>query len=176
MKIAVCGRKDEVIRRTEKLRQYFNASDIDVKLDMYTNQDELVANMFQYDTVCLSDLSVDCIVRTFVNQVVFEWGKKIRTCNVSDIYYVEADLKNVHICFKREETIVHLPFFKVEQILAAYDFIKIHRSYLVNCSYIHNMDDNSVMLKDGRVLPLSKYRSEEVRKQFAEYVRKNGRG
>lgn len=171
MKIALYGRKDEVKNRKKRLFRYFQALGQDVWIDTYVEQKLLMENMLQYDCICLTEQSDDMITGTYSNQVMFEWGKKIRTCNVNEIYYAEAELKNVHIRFADKEIMVHLPFSRVEKILEVGDFIKVHRSYLVNCRYIQNMDEHLVTLKDGRVLPVSKYRSEDVHKQYAEYMR-----
>lgn len=172
MKIAVYGKKDELNRREKKLRKYFSTLNEDVQIDTYVELGLLTKHMLQYDSVCLTEEAVDLMIGAYGNEVTFEWGKKIRTCNVKDIYYAEADLKNVHIWFENAEIVVHLPFGRVEKILAVGDFIKVHRSYLVNCQYIHNIDEHLVTMKDGRTVPLSKYRSEEVRKQYTEYISK----
>lgn len=171
MKIAVFGTKAEVRRREKRLRDYFGVIDCDVQIDIYLSTVDLIENIQEYDSICMTDEAIDLITGVSANEVIFEWGKKIRTCNVRDIYYAEADLKNVHIWFADEETVVHLPFSRVEQIVSIGDFIKVHRSYIVNCLYIQKIDEHTVTLKDGRVLPLSKYRSEDVRKQYSEYVR-----
>ena len=171
MKIAVFGTETEGKKREEQLHNYFSTIDCDVRIDVYDNTTALIENIQQYDSICMTDEAVDLITGVSSNEVIFEWGKKIRTCNIRDIYYAEADLKNVHICFANEETMVHLPFSRVEQIVSIGDFIKVHRSYIVNCLYIQKIDEHTVTLKDGRVLPLSKYRSEDVHKQYAEYVR-----
>ncbi len=171
MKIAVFGAKTKVKKREKQLRNYFGVIDYDVQIDTYESTIALIENIQEYDSICMTDEAVDLITGVFSNEVIFEWGKKIRTCNIRDIYYAEADLKNVHIWFANEETVVHLPFSRVEQIVSIGDFIKVHRSYIVNCMYIQKIDEHTVTLKDGRVIPLSKYRSEDVRKQYAEYVR-----
>lgn len=171
MKIAVFGTKADVKKREKQLRDYFGVIDCDVQIDIYESTTALIENIQEYDSICMTDEAVDLITGVSANEVIFEWGKKIRTCNIRDIYYAEADLKNVHIWFANEETVVHLPFSRVEQIVSIGDFIKVHRSYIVNCLYIQKIDEHTVTLKDGRVLPLSKYRSEDVRKQYAEYVR-----
>lgn len=172
MRIAVFGTKADARKREEKLRKHFSALKEDVQIDTYVELGLLMKHMLQYDSVCLTEQAVDLMIGDYGNEVTFEWGKKIRTCNVKDICYVEADLKNVHIWFKDTETVVHLPFGRVEKILAVGDFIKVHRSYLVNCQYIHNIDEHLVTMKDGRTVPLSKYRSEDVRKQYTEYMSK----
>ena len=171
MKIAVYGKMDEVCKQKKQLQKYFQTFDEKVEIDTYTNQELMIKQLSRYDSVCMTEKAVELITRGYANEVLFEWGKKVRTCNINDIYYVEADLKNVHIWFAKDELMVHLPFNRVEQILLVGDFIKVHRSYLANCHYIQSIDDHSVRLKDGRTIPLSKYRSEDVRKHFSDYMK-----
>lgn len=171
MKIAVCGKRDEVSKWKKRLQEYFQSLKERVEIDTYTNQEVLMEQLQQYDSICMTEDAIDLITRTYTDEVMFEWGKKIRTCNVKDVYYAEADLKNVHIWLQNNQMLIHLPFSRVEQILSVGNFIKVHRSYLVNCQYIKSIDEHSVILKDGRTIPLSKYRSEDVRKQFAEYIK-----
>lgn len=171
MRIAVFGTKVDGKKREKQLHKFFSTIDYDVQIDLYDNTTALVENIYQYDSIFMTDEAIDLITGVSSGEVIFEWGKKIRICNVRDVYYAEADLKNVHIWFANEETVVHLPFSKVEQILGIGDFIKVHRSYIVNCMYIQKIDEHTVTLKDGREVPLSKYRSEDVRKQYAEYMR-----
>ncbi|MBQ4057951.1 MAG: LytTR family transcriptional regulator [Lachnospiraceae bacterium] len=171
MKIAVYGKMDEVSKQKKQLQKYFQTFDEKVEIDTYTNQELMIKQLSRYDSVCMTENAVDLITGAYANEVMFEWGKKVRTCNVNDVYYAEADLKNVHICFERKELLVRMSFSRVEQILSIGDFIKVHRSYLVNCQYVHSIDEHSVILKDGRTIPLSKYRSEDVRKQFSDYMK-----
>lgn len=171
MKIAVYGKMDEISKRKKRIQKYFQTLSENVEIDTYTSRELLMEQLLQYDSICMTEKAVDMITGDYANEVMFQWGKKVRTCNINDIYYVEADLKNVHIWFAKEELMVHLPFSRVEQILAIGDFIKVHRSYIVNCLYIQKIDEHTITLKDGREMPLSKYRSENVRKQYAEYVK-----
>ncbi len=49
-------------------------------------------------------------------------------------------------------------------------FILIHKSFLVNCRYIHSIEKNAVKLLDGQKLPLSRNRAEEVENKLRYYL------
>jgi len=60
----------------------------------------------------------------------------------------------------------------VENMLAGKDFVRIHRSYLVNCFYIQKLSRSSLTLTDGTMLPVSEKYSEKVQKSFSMYLLK----
>ena len=172
MKIALYGNCIEELKNTKQLiQEYLKGMDIDLSIDLYVQEDLLKASLLQYDIVSLTERFMEILECRVSKKVIFSWGKNIKNCYVDDIYYAEAELKNVHIRFAEREMMVHLPFFKVEQILEENDFIKVHRSYLVNCRYVQSFEAHTVHLKNGAVLPVSKYRSDEVHRQYSEYLK-----
>lgn len=65
---------------------------------------------------------------------------------------------------------LHMPFSKVEALLSSEHFLKIHRSYLVNCEYVAGIENGELTLKNGRTLPVSKYRINEVMNSYLSYI------
>lgn len=58
----------------------------------------------------------------------------------------------------------------LEQKLAPFDFIRTHKSYLVNCKYIYSIEKGRIILDDGTEIPLSRYKVKEVRTKFGNYI------
>lgn len=177
MRIALYGKHEEELQKW-KVRikgQFCNVNHNNFFIDIFTEERLLRTNLLRYDIVCLTEQFVDALGGREDKRVTFTWGKKIVSCYVDDIYYVEAELKNTSIRYYESEMLVHLPFSKVEQLLEQESFIKIHRSYLVNCRYIQGFDERSVHLGNGAVLPVSKYRMEEVHRQYLKYLEKRSR-
>ncbi len=58
-----------------------------------------------------------------------------------------------------------------ETRLAPFDFIRTHKSYLVNCRYIFALEKRLVILDDKTEILLSRYRADEVRDKFRNYLR-----
>lgn len=58
----------------------------------------------------------------------------------------------------------------VEKALEGKGFVRIHRSYLVNCYYIHKLTRTAVCLADGSELPVSAKYSHSVQQQFSKYL------
>ena len=58
-----------------------------------------------------------------------------------------------------------------EKQLEKYDFIRTHKSYLVNCKYIFSIEKNQVILDDKTEIPLSRYKTETVKNKFKNLLR-----
>lgn len=61
----------------------------------------------------------------------------------------------------------------MEEALAEQDFVRIHKSYVVNLKHIRNIFKDTVTLENGEELPLSRHRSKELRQQFLTYMKDN---
>lgn len=59
-----------------------------------------------------------------------------------------------------------LQLSEVEKLLDDKIFIKTHRSYIVNKNWIQSLLENEVVLKNGKKVPISRYRRKEVEEQF----------
>ena len=58
----------------------------------------------------------------------------------------------------------------MERLLESYQFLRIHKSYLVNYRYIYTLQGKTVTLENGTTLPVSRYRLSEVQTKFKEYI------
>ena len=86
------------------------------------------------------------------------------------IQYVEARNKHCRIVTTGGETMVRCRLGDIEKKLGD-DFIKIHRSYLVNASFIFYIGKQAVTITSGEELPLSRGRADFVRQAFLNYAK-----
>lgn len=98
-------------------------------------------------------------------------GNKVHHLNVRNIIYIEAQQKNISIKMKDEEVILKYKISMVEKNLKDYRFMKIHRSYLVNPMYIKSLLDREVILENGEHIPVSKYRTDEIKEEYLSYLK-----
>lgn len=82
------------------------------------------------------------------------------------IVYIEARNKDCRIVTADGEQDVRCRLTDIEGKLPRDKFIKIHRSYIVNASYIYLIGRLSITLTTGEELPLSRNRTQEVRRAF----------
>lgn len=74
---------------------------------------------------------------------------------LSDIKFVEAERSYCRIHCNNSSYLLSMPLKKLEECLPGNQFIRIHRSYLVNLQQIEEVVDMEVVLK-GAKIPISK--------------------
>lgn len=100
-------------------------------------------------------------------------SKDIYAFNVRQIKYVEAQRKECVIACTDGDVTVKAKLMDVEAMLRTEPFIKVHRSYLVNCRYVFHIGKNSLLLTTRDEIPISRGKSEAIK---AEYMRLIARG
>lgn len=58
-----------------------------------------------------------------------------------------------------------------ENQLVSVGFVRTYKSYLVNFKYIHSIGKTQIALEDGTEIPLSRYKANDVREKFKDYLR-----
>jgi len=95
------------------------------------------------------------------NRVVVKYGSNIRIIPSHDIYYIEAFDDYVKIFTKDDYYLKKKTMNYFEQTLNATEFLRAHRSYIVNLQQITRIEPyekNSyiALLKNGKKIPLSR--------------------
>ena len=67
-------------------------------------------------------------------------------------------------------SIVKTKLYEIEQQLSNYDFLKPHRSYLVNCQFISVIHKTDIELNNSTMIPIGRGRTEDVKKQYLHYT------
>lgn len=100
-------------------------------------------------------------------------GKAVLT--IKNIYYIESS-KHYVIYYSegREPIKVRGNISELEEYYAALDFVRIHKSFLVNLRHIFNLDKNNdeVIFKQGFKLSISKNYKQSVDESLTEYLRR----
>lgn len=89
--------------------------------------------------------------------------------DIRTILYVEAQRKNCLIVTEKNTSNVRCKISDIEAQLLPYGFIKIHRSYLVNCRYIFYIGKSALQLTTRQELPISRGKVEEVKEAFRKF-------
>lgn len=92
---------------------------------------------------------------------------------ISDIYYIESMLRTINIYTKDDtfSTIGKISDF--ESSLKNNNFIRVHKSFVVNLAYIKNIYKDTITLDNDAEILLSKHRSKEVHARLLKYVKEN---
>ena len=82
-------------------------------------------------------------------------NSRIIRINIRDILFIEA--KGDYALFKTKEKgyIVHTTFKNVESKLNANQFVRVHRSYIVNTEKIVDIEENNLLI-ENQIIPISR--------------------
>lgn len=58
-----------------------------------------------------------------------------------------------------------------EKRLGEFNFVRTHKSYLINCKFIYAIEKNQVVLDDKTAIPLSRYKADAVKSRFKNILR-----
>lgn len=84
-----------------------------------------------------------------------------------EIIYVEADNMNSSVCCTNEKFAVRLTLKEMSAMLTQ-SFVRLHKSYTVNKSFVTGISRYFVQLTNGEAVPVSKEKYIELRDIFAE--------
>ena len=150
----------------------------DISIIFVSSHENLVFDSYEYDALWFvrkSSLAADLdrAVRKFLecsvyNQLYFVVRDNTSICKLyyKEILYFEC---NAHIISVRTTTRTYKitgSLKKLEEELEQDQFVRVHKSFLVNLRHIYAINSDTVTLSDRSSIPLSKERRSEVRKIF----------
>ncbi len=95
--------------------------------------------------------------------------------NSRDVVYIKAEHIYVKLCMvDGTEELIRKSLNELEEVLVDVDFIRTHRSYLVNCKWINKIGKKSMEL-EGIKVPIAFRLYGEVKKTYDAYCEKNAR-
>ena len=91
-----------------------------------------------------------------------EWQK----IPLSSILYVDVYDHQSRVHTRRGEIITRRGLDDLEAAIDSPDFLRCHRSFLVNLNYVAGLDDSSFRLEDQTLIPISTANELRIRSQF----------
>lgn len=96
--------------------------------------------------------------------------------SVGSIIYLESHARRIRLHTLDSDYYFYSGITDEEKKLSKYDFIRIHKSYLVNSQYIRQINRTWLTLKDGERLPISARRYKAVFDFFTDYLARSSLG
>lgn len=90
--------------------------------------------------------------------------------DLDDILFFETDERKVKIHTTEGLFTTYRRMKVYEQRLRGEHFYRCHAAFIVNLLYVSRIKDNSIFLKDGSEIMISKKRKKEFMREFAKYV------
>ena len=121
-------------------------------------------------------------IREIINHLI-ESQKKIKQLlvkskedtvmiNVNHIVYMEAQNQDISIVTKDEKYCNRYNLKDYEEELKEYNFIRCHRSYLVNISHIMRISGKEIIMDNSDNIPLSRTKEKKIKEALCEYVKR----
>ena len=104
-------------------------------------------------------------------EILLPTAKGQRRIPLSDILYVEAMERVTKLALTDRLEEVSMKFSHLSALLPERQFVLCHRSYLVNLEHTAYIRSRDLELTTGEVLPVSRYRVDDLQKQFVAYLR-----
>ncbi|OPA81184.1 DNA-binding response regulator [Paenibacillus selenitireducens] len=102
---------------------------------------------------------------------VCESGSTCKVIPMKDISYLEIWKRVVMVHYRTTETFEYYGTMEqVVQQLREKDFIRVHRSYMVNLQYIVKFQPQSLLLKTGEMIPIGVTYLKLVKQAFSDYI------
>ena len=96
-------------------------------------------------------------------------GKQIYLC-AAEIVYLSGEGKYVNIVTEKDEYIICGSLRAWEEELSEYNFVRVHKSYLVNLKYVSNFKDVVALISRSEKLPIGRKYKEASRNAYKEYM------
>lgn len=89
---------------------------------------------------------------------------------IDEIFYLEVNAKKNVVVYTRDKEIeCYQPLTRMAERLDLPNFYRCHNSYLVNMDYIAYVERDTIRLRSGVEIPLSKHRRKEFMQVFMKY-------
>ncbi|WP_283624778.1 LytR/AlgR family response regulator transcription factor [Clostridium butyricum] len=101
----------------------------------------------------------------------FEVRKSMKYIKTNDILFFEVNKRIVTVTYNLDEKIqFYSSIEKIEEQLKTKNFIRVHRSFVVNLRYIKDLKGNTITLLNDENIPIGIKYSKIVRKIYSNYL------
>lgn len=103
------------------------------------------------------------------NTILINTPDETRKVLLSDIIYIEADAHFLHIHTRLGEFIVRMSLNEIEAQLLKDEFVKTHRSFIVNIGHITSIQKEILKMDDNNEVPVSRRQYQLINQAFIKY-------
>lgn len=111
--------------------------------------------------------------RTEEKSIVVKAGAVTRKINTDEIIYAEVRNRKVTLHTTAESVEFYAKLSELEQELGE-DFVRPHRSYVINLKYVLRYCAADITMEDGTVILLAKQKYREFVKKYLQYIKRTG--
>lgn len=142
----------KVVLTTSKTDYAFNAFQYNVTDYL---KKPISFSRFQESLIKITDSLNNTTVETNKEDIFIKTDGKFIRLSYEDILYIESMGDYVKYFTMAKHYLTHSTLKAVEEKMNPKQFMKVHRSYIVNMSKIQDIQDNTIVI-DTKVIPISK--------------------
>lgn len=109
------------------------------------------------------------IAETDKKSILIAHGKEMHRIFCDEIYYAESSARKIRL-YCSSDIVEYYEKMDILESQLGDDFVRCHKSFLVNMKYIHSTDGKEIHLLDGRKIPISKKKSNETKDIIFHYL------
>lgn len=104
----------------------------------------------------------------------FRVNRVYHSIDLKSVYYFKSELRKIYIVGKQHECWFYGKLDQIERLLQhkRHTFLRIHKSFLVNCRYITAYRYEKIIMQNGDELEVSKANRSKVRRYYMEQMDK----
>lgn len=108
----------------------------------------------------------------FLNQqfFTFQGAEGLTRLPVGDIYYFHSDLRDIKVVSTEGSSIFTGKISEIADNMDKFDFVRTHKSYVVNLHKIETLNAQELTLSNGEHLPVSKHRYKDIMLRYLDIV------
>lgn len=96
-------------------------------------------------------------------------GKELKRVFYDELYYAESEGRKIHL-YCKDGMIEYYEKMDVLEGILKDTFVRCHKSFLVNLSYIRSIDGKEITLLNEKRLPISRMKAAETKHIVFEYL------
>jgi len=110
-------------------------------------------------------------LRIFQTPIMFPFMSGEKVIFSDSISYVSSDrhIVNFHFADVHKPQYLYDTLDKIQKMLPENEFIRIHKSYLVNMKYLLDVKNYQASFMNGVILPISQKKFAEIKKRWLRY-------
>lgn len=99
------------------------------------------------------------------NLLTVKSGSKLHRINLSEVIYLEAQGNYTRVVYNQHADNIYVPFSQIEALLDETNFIRVHRSFMVNKQKVTTVESSKILLQNHEV-PIGRTYQEAVKRLF----------
>lgn len=107
--------------------------------------------------------------------IVLNLGQKYFQIACDSIIYFETVDRKLRVYTTKKTYMVDNKINEVDKMLADKNFFRVHKSYLINLSYVQEHDQTTVTMLNGDVVYISRLKLKAFKEKFVSFLRKEHR-